>query len=113
MRTNVSKAYRALLTLSSKLLDLLVVQVESELFSTAELPFERQPHTVRTLMDRKSASQLGHVVPDRASVRHSISSEPFIYLISDCLQGGSNLRVPDIPAFRRTLGISRSEHGSV
>ena len=28
------------------------------------------------------------------SMRHSISSEPFIHLISDCLRGGSNLRVP-------------------
>jgi hypothetical protein len=28
------------------------------------------------------------------SMRHSISSEPFIRLTSDCLRGGSNLRVP-------------------
>ena len=49
------------------------------------------------LMDRKPASHLGHVVrivENFGSIRHSISSEPFIHLTSDCLRGGSNLRVP-------------------
>ena len=67
-------------------------------------------------MDRKPTSHLGHVVrisKNFGSVRHSISSEPFMRLISDSLRGGSNLRVPGIPTFRRTLGISRSENGSV
>ena len=53
-------------------------------------------------MDRKPASHLGHVVrivENFGSIRHSISSEPFIHLISDCLRGGSNLRIPDIPSF--------------
>jgi hypothetical protein len=45
--------------------------------------------------------------------RQSISSEPLIHLMSDGLRGGANLRIPDIPTFRRTLGICRSEKGSV
>jgi hypothetical protein len=53
-------------------------------------------------MDRKPASHLGHIariVENLGSIRYSISSEPFIHLISDYLRGGSNLRVPDIPTF--------------
>src|SRR5580698_8832038 len=41
------------------------------------------------------------------------ASPSFIHFISDCLQGGSNLRASDVRPFRRTLGISRSENGSV
>jgi hypothetical protein len=50
-----------------------------------------------TLMDRKTASHLGHVVwigKNFGSIQESISSEPFINLMSDCLRGGLNLRFP-------------------
>ena len=69
-----------------------------------------------TVMYRKPTSHVGHVVwifENFGSMRHSISSEPFIHLISDRSRGDSNLRIPDIRSFRRTLGISRSENGSV
>jgi hypothetical protein len=54
-----------------------------------------------TLMDREPASHRGHVVRiaekplDQCDTRFPANRS--LNLISDCLRGGSNLRVPDIP----------------
>ncbi len=64
-----------------------------------------------TLMGRKSASHLGHTVliVHQFNIRIP-ASEPFIIHLR-LLARVSNLLVPDIHTFRRTLGIS--ENGSV
>jgi hypothetical protein len=63
----------------------------------------------------ETGSRLSHVVRivEKLSINSTLDFQRTIHLTSDCLRGGSNLRIPDIPTFRRTLGISRSENGSV